>query len=114
MSTRDIFCCPSISLFLCACTVQSAIILPAQPMRAKAEDDYRRCVAKAGEFLMTTRRSADSVVRDSMERCSGLRYSMLNAYPKNWRDSYAQYLDAEIYQDQLSSIYQQQQTSTVK
>ena len=114
MSTRDIFCCLSISLFLSACMAQSAIILPAQPARAKAEDDYRQCVAKATEYLMTTRRSADSVVRDSMERCSGLRYSMLNAYPKNWRDSYAQHLDAKIYQDQLSLIYQQQQTSAVK
>ncbi len=100
-----------IPLFLNACAAQNESILPVQPARANAEENYKQCVAMATTRLMSTNLSADTVVRDSMEHCRGLRYSMLNAYPKHWRDSYARQLDAEVYQSQLSLIYQAQQSS---
>ncbi|KPJ93773.1 MAG: hypothetical protein AMJ53_06580 [Gammaproteobacteria bacterium SG8_11] len=91
-------------LSLTACVAQEDIILPTKYDRIAESDNYKRCVANATNRRFDEITNPDVIVRNSMADCTHVKNTMLNEYPKRWRENYIKEVDAKLYRRELDWI----------
>lgn len=89
---------------LTGCVNPKDSILPSKYKRASQVDRYKTCVATSTNIRYNATSRPEDIVRQSMVSCKRFRDSMVSEYPKRWRESYANKIDAELYQREVAWV----------
>ncbi|WP_455375083.1 hypothetical protein [Kaarinaea lacus] len=94
----------TVLLLVSACVAKQDLILPSKEQRVTAVETYKQCVAYATNKRINQNRDAESIVRDSIEKCRSSKHAMLKDYPKNWRNSFEKQVDEELLKTEVAYI----------